>query len=248
MVRNEVPPVYRGLPQAGRLRLGYRGAVLFLIIGMLVISGCQVVETALDTAGVETGPEGDRASQSLGIVLFQDDFSDNNSGWTRVEDDTGTGDYIEGAYKFLIRSPNWYYWATPSLSFTDVRIETRASQITKAGTHVYGVICRYQNPSNFYFFTVTSDGFFAISKFLDGQEYLVGMETMESSAAILQGSATNHLGVECIGDRLSFYANGAHLGSVQDASFSNGDVGLIVSTLSDEEVVFEYDYFSVLSP
>jgi hypothetical protein len=218
------------------------------MIGMLMVAGCQVVESAAEAFGLSSSPTGDTASQSLGIVLFQDDFSDSTSGWTRVQDEAGTADYEDGSYKFLIRSPNWYYWATPNLAFTDVRIETRVSQLTKAGIHLYGVICRYQDPENFYFFTVTSDGFFAISKFQDGQEVLVGMEIMESSEAILQGPATNYLGVECIGDHLSFYANGAHLGSVQDDSFSSGDVGLIVSTLDEAEVEFEYDYFSVLSP
>ena len=192
--------------------------------------------------------EADGVADSLGIVLFQDDFSDPSSGWNRVEDEAGFADYSEGTYKFLIRKPNWYFWATPSLSFTDVRVETRARQDSEAGTHVYGVICRYQDPENFYFFTVTGDGYFAISKFLDGHELLLEMDTMESSEAILQGAATNHLGVECVGNRLSFYANGSHLGSAEDDSFSAGDVGMIVSTLSGEEVEFMYDYFSVLSP
>ncbi len=236
------------MSRASRTGWDFNPGVFILIIGLLILSGCQTIQNAVDFAGLLAGPAADADSQSLGIVLFQDDFSDLKSGWTRVQDEAGFADYENGNYKFLVRDLNWYYWATPNLSFTDVRIETKASQITANGTHLYGVICRYQDPENFYFFTVTSDGFYAISKFIDGQETLLGMDTMELSEAILQGAATNHLGVECVEDRLSFYANGTHLGSAQDGSFPSGDVGLIVSTFTADEAEFEYDYFSVLSP
>ena len=96
--------------------------------------------------------------------------------------------------------------------------------------------------------TITTDGFFAVGKFENGQETLLGNQTMESSGAIVQGMGTNHLGVECLGDRLSFFVNGTSLLEVRDSSFSTGDVGLITTLLEGSTGEIWFDNFSVLAP
>jgi hypothetical protein len=121
-------------------------------------------------------------------------------------------------------------------------------EVGDTGLSAYGVICRYKNPGNFYFFSITSDGFYGASKFEDGKETLLRQKTMDSSSAIVQGFGSNHLGVECLGDHLSFYVNGALLIEVRDSSFSTGDVGLIATMLEGTGSEIRFDNFSVLAP
>lgn len=181
------------------------------------------------------------------VVLFQDDFSNPSTGWDRVRTQDQVSDYESGVYQFVVTRPNWYYWARPRLSFDDLRLEVNATKVSEADLSAYGLICRYQDPANFYFFTITSDGFYGVSKFRAGGELLVEMQSMRASPAIRQGAASNHLRADCVGESLSFYVNGQLLASVQDADFARGDVGLIVNTLSGPAGEIHFDNLSVLS-
>jgi hypothetical protein len=225
----------------------FYGPVLLVLL-IYLLSACQMFQSGADWLGLqpESGAEND--PRSLGFVLFQDDFSDPGSGWDRVREDDGVRDYKDGRYSFIIRRPAWYFWATPNLNFTDVRIEVQAVAESSSGIDAFGVICRYQDAGNFYFFSITTDGFFGASKFENGLETFLGQGTMNSSPAIVQGAGTNHLGVECLGERLSFYVNGAPLLEVRDSSFSTGDVGLIATMLEGTASEIQFDNFSVLAP
>ncbi len=224
----------------------YRPALLIFAIATL--SACQSIQSAATWLGLRPESEARNAPQSLGIVLFQDDFSDPNSGWDRVRDGESIQDYEEGSYRFSISRPAWYYWSTPNLKFSDVRIEVQALDASADSLNAFGVICRYQDAGNFYFFSITTDGYFGASKFENGLETYLGQGTMDSSPAIVQGAGSNHLGVECLGDRLRFFVNGAPLLEVRDSSFSNGDVGLIATLLEGTASEVRFDNFSVVAP
>jgi hypothetical protein len=180
--------------------------------------------------------------------LFQDDFTDPSSGWDRVRDENGITDYEGGAYRIQIRKPNWYFWSTPGLMFRDVSVEVDALRREEVEIDQFGLICRSQNAENFYFFTVTSDGFFGIGKFRDGVESLIGMSTLQSSEAIEQGSGPNHLRGDCVGDTLTFSVNGVLLAEARDSAFPAGDVGLIVGTFEEGGSDLRFDNFSVVAP
>ena len=51
----------------------------------------------------------------------------------------------------------------------------------------FGLICRFQDMNDFYFFAVSSDGYYAIGKIKNGVTSLLGQEMMAYSAPILQG-------------------------------------------------------------
>ena len=58
-----------------------------------------------------------------GAILFQDDFSDPQSGWNRVSTDTGETDYDDGVYRILVNESNTDIWSKPGQSFEDAVIE-----------------------------------------------------------------------------------------------------------------------------
>lgn len=181
-------------------------------------------------------------------VLFQDDFSDTSSGWDRVDVDDGITDYVDGVYRILVNTPSTDVWANPGLDFTDTVVEVEATKVGGPDDNDFGVICRYQNESNFYFFIISSDGYYGLGKVVDGEQILIGEEELMPSDDIQLGNVTNMIKADCVGSTLALYANGAQLASVQDASFTSGDVGLMAGTFSESGTDIHFDNFVVREP
>ncbi len=181
-------------------------------------------------------------------VLFQDDFSDPNSGWDRVSVDDGITDYGDGVYRIFVNTVNSDVWANPGLDFSDARVEVDATKVGGDDNNDFGVICRYQDAENYYFFIISSDGYYGIGKVSGGAQQLIGMESMPPSEVILQGGATNHMRADCIGSKLSLYVNGEFLDQYEDSDFASGDVGLLAGSIDAAGTDIHFDNFVVLKP
>jgi hypothetical protein len=183
-----------------------------------------------------------------GQVLFEDDFSDQGSGWDRTQDSDGGADYADGIYRIWVTTKQADYWATPDKNFADVRLQVTATKAAGPNDNDFGVICRLQDNDNFYAFLVSSDGFYGIMKMQAGERAMIGQDAMLSTKAIRQGDAANDLIAECIGDHLALHVNGQLVADVTDSSFGSGDVGLIAGTFDQTGVEIHFDDFVVHQP
>lgn len=163
-------------------------------------------------------------------VLYQDDFSSTSSGWDVYSDADMTTDYYDGGYHILVSATQFYSWANPGKTFTDTHTEVNTKFLAGAQDAELGLVCRYQDSSNFYFGIVGADGYYGIFKTLDGEFNLIGMDSMSTSPKINQGLSSNKVRMDCVGDTLTLYANGEILAQVKDSQFTSGDVGLIAGT------------------
>ena len=75
-----------------------------------------------------------------------------------------------------------------------------------------------------------ADGFYAIVRVEDGAQEIIGAEDMLPGDAIKTGNVTNIIKADCVGSTLTLYANGTQLISVEDTTFTSGDVGLLAGT------------------
>lgn len=193
---------------------------------------------------------GSDATQPAGSenVLFQDDFSKSSSGWDRIQSEDGITDYEDGSYRIFVPDTDTELWANPGLDFSDVQIEVDATLESGPEDNDFGVICRYQDIDNFYYFIVTSDGYYGILKVKDGDTELFGGEEMGTTDAVKAGNAANHVRADCVGSTLTLYVNGEQLDSQTDADFVSGDVGLIAGTYGEPDVNILFDNFTVLKP
>lgn len=216
---------------------------LFLVILLSVTAlACRLV------TGAES-PAPQQASSSDLTVLFKDDFSNSSSGWDDYEDEEGITGYRDGGYRILINKPNWYFWATPGKNFSDVIIDVDATKIGGPDNNEFGVICRYQDENNFYIISISSDGYYGISKFTSGELYPVGMDQMLFNDKVIKlGASTNHIRASCIGENLTLEVNGEVLADVQDSDHKSGDVGLIASTFDETGTDILFDNFVVSRP
>lgn len=184
-----------------------------------------------------------------GGVLFQDGFSDPSSGWPRVSNSSGNMDYGDnGTYGIQVNSSNYDLWAVSGHAYRDVRVDVDATRSAGPDENRYGVICRYKDPQNFYFFIITSDGYEAIGKVKRGVQVLLDQDMMAYSPAVVTGNGPNHLRFDCIGQTLTGYVNNEAIEVVQDADFPNGDAGLIAGAFDQPGVFVTFDNFMVIKP
>ena len=205
--------------------------ILLLLFFLPVLAACQPEPRAL-----------------TGDVLFADDFSTRENNWTHLVNDGGVMDYNAGGFRFYIREPNVNYWTTAGQTFSDVRIEVDALQYAGPAENRLGVICRHRDDYNYYFFVISTDGYYAIGKVKDGVQSLLGQNAMQYAQAIKTGIAINHLRAECQGSTLRFYINDAPIALVDDLDFSEGDVGLLAGTFAEGGLDVLFDGFQVLQP
>jgi hypothetical protein len=183
-----------------------------------------------------------------GALLFQDDFSRASSGWDRYTDTTYVSDYAEGTYRIAILSAQTEAWANPGFDVEDVRIEVDAASVDGPLDNAFGVLCRYQDPDNYYFFLISGDGYAGIGLTKDGRRLLLTGDAMLPADPILQGYRTNHIRADCNGFQLSLYVNGILVDEAQASEWPSGDVGLLAATYAEPGIDIRFDNFTMLRP
>ncbi|MGA7192020.1 MAG: hypothetical protein WBW94_00200 [Anaerolineales bacterium] len=217
------------------MQINRRLSFAFLILSLSIFA------CALPSFGTSS------ANVSSGTVLFKDDFSSPTSGWDRYKSAEGTMDYDGGAYRILVNALQVNFWSTLHKDFGDVRTEVDAGKIAGPDENRIGLICRYTG-NQYYFFIISSDGYYGIGIFNNGQTALLGQSEVQSSSQIKTGAAVNHLRADCNGDTLTLYANGFQLAQVHDPNLKHGDVGLLAGTFTHPGVDVIFDNFVVMKP
>lgn len=209
--------------------------LLFIFLVSLVPMACQ--SSLLTDLAV---PSGER--------LYWDDFSDVSGGWPEYAQTEGSVGYAGGAYRISVTSPGYQMWAVSGQAYRDVQVEVDAARLAGPLANLYGLVCRYHGEENFYFFIISSDGYYTIGKMRGGQAVLLGQEMMAYSAAILQDGSPHRLRFDCIGSTLTGYINGQMVAMTSDSAFRDGDAGLIAGSFDEGGVEMSFDNFVVYKP
>ncbi len=183
-----------------------------------------------------------------GGVLYQDYFSDPKSGWGEMNKPAGQTGYIKDTYHIFVNKPDTNIWTHPGKDYSDVRLEVSLLPVSGTLSNRMGLICRLKDDKNFYFFVISADGFYGIGKVKAGQATLLSGSEMLPSESILTGNQINQVRADCAGDKLSFYANGKLLASVNDKDFSSGDVGILAGTFDLPNTDVYFDNFVAYKP
>lgn len=183
-----------------------------------------------------------------GDRLFWDDFTDVSGNWPNISGPNGSLGIVDGTYQIQVRSSQLIITAAPKQPFRNGQIEADAARLSGPLQNLFGLVCRYSDPDNFYFFVISSDGYYALGENKNGQTALLGQEMMAYNPGILRGDATNHLRLDCIGRTLTGYANGITIATSQNADFSSGESGLLAGSHDLPGVVVAFDNFVIYKP
>jgi hypothetical protein len=206
-----------------------------------------LIVLSLACSKTATTPAPQDLNAPSGSVLFQDDFAQPITGWDRFMAAEGTIDYDAGGYRLLVNSPETNFWSTPHKNFADTRLEVDAGKLGGPDENRIGLICRFTG-TDYYFFMITSDGYYGIGIFSGEKAVLLGQSEMQANSNIKTGLAVNHLRADCVGNMLTLYVNGFQVASVQDATLKTGDVGLLAGTFAQPGVDVVFDNFVALKP
>ena len=182
-------------------------------------------------------------------ILFQDDFSNPDSGWDRQNYAVGSTNYAEDGYLISITAPDQILWANPGQAFKDVSMTVDSVWLDGGEDNNLGIICRYQDVENFYALVISSDGYYGIRRALSGNDTIsfLGNGSMLQSD-VINMNGRNQLRADCIGSTLSLYVNGELLMQVEDNALAYGDVGLLAGTFSAESTEILFKDFVVRLP
>ncbi len=159
----------------------------------------------------------------------------------------GVMDYDAGGYRILVNALQTNFWSTPHQNLADVRIEVDTGKLAGPDENRIGLVCRF-NGTDYYFFIISSDGFYGVGLYAGGKAALLGQAEMQSSENINKGLAVNHLRADCAGNTLTFFVNGFQVAQAQDSTLTAGDVGLLAGTFATSGVDIVFDNFVVLQP
>jgi hypothetical protein len=186
-------------------------------------------------------------------VVLQDDFSNVQSGWDRHAGADITTDYDNGQYLIAVETTEHDAWGLAGLDLNDMQISAEARYAGGPVNNSFGVLCRFTRSgadNNFYFFIISSDGYYAMGKVLkNAYSYLNPAKDYEALTAIPTNTEAVHkLQATCQGSRMSFIVNGAPAGEFEDNDLPHGDAGLIAGTLNEGGVKIHFDNVVVKQP
>ncbi|MFN2216374.1 MAG: hypothetical protein ACK2TS_05465 [Anaerolineales bacterium] len=209
------------------------------------ISGSALTQIAQQTLAYQPT----RNFQPQGNLIWSDNFGNISSGWYSLNESDRFSDYYSGGYRMWLDVVQYDIWATAGQSFTgSVSVEVDATKIGGTDDNDFGVICNYQDAENFYVGLISSDGYAVIAKYQNQAWSYLSSDSMEPTDAINQGSATNHIRLDCISGELTLYVNGIYVTNAYDDSFSSGDIGLQVGNFDSSGVDIFFDNVEVRIP
>ncbi|HEX5504555.1 MAG TPA: DcrB-related protein, partial [Thermomicrobiales bacterium] len=198
------------------------------------------VPTRPPTPAVATAPAPAAPARKPGQVLADDDLARGDGAWTGiVVPCAGSAQLIchetRGLRLRLATPGHWLYSPNPLLPrLADVAVDLDVTVLSTPDptSGSYGVLCRYQDESNYDVLKAWADGTYSIEKAVGGMEYSLADSRDAASPAPPAGAPPTHVHFECAGDTFLISANGQELLSAQDTdpTLSTGATALYACT------------------
>ncbi len=177
-------------------------------------------------------------------ILFEDYFDSDANGWAtgEFEDDYTQNEITiaDGVYTLNVTAKQKAYVekVLPNRDFSDFVLTVEATPLDTEEHYSYGVAFRESNDLHNYTFEIGNDQLYSI------QLYDGNWKTLKewSSTDAINVGETNELMVIADGSTLTFFINGEELTTLEDATLSEGTVGLVVDMFEEgESAAVEFD-------
>jgi hypothetical protein len=185
---------------------------------------------------------------------FSDDFSNTSSGWPQEREKDKGNYYDRGHYRIYSPASEAGITRAVSLSeagpYQDVAVAVEAAMLSNQSDKIAsGVVCRRQDPDNYYSLVAFEDGYVSIVKFKDANLRQIEGEDRSEEIGENVFSPRLHIRGDCVGDTLTLYVEDQKVIEAKDSEFTSGGVGLVVySGDSNVPANILFDNFSVEKP
>lgn len=230
-------------------------AVVALVVFVYALTGSSGEETVaaqptapLTSDGSSDGepPPGVPAPGELSIV-YEEDFSDSFGGWDDAFDAYTTKQYGNNRYQIEVTASNLVAWGLANRDVADFEVQVEARREDGDETNSYGLLFRFEDRNNFYRFDISGDGYFLLSKLIDGK-WTTLVDWTETPSLNTELGSDNILKVSAFGPNITVWANGQPLATVSDDSLTHGNFGFFASTFSEAYIWVSYDNLKMWTP
>lgn len=222
---------------------------LLLSMSMVITTSCTILATPTpevitnivkETVIVTATPVPPTSTPEPNI-LFTDDFSHEDSGWSTETGEVSNRFYKDGTFHIEIqpRSGRFAWSSHPELEvLDDFMVEVDTKQIG-GEDNLIGIMFRYQNSDNNYIFVISDAGNAALFQYVDDElDIIVGPSQADH---INSGNESNHIKIIAEGSKISAYVNGELTFFIYDDTFSRGDINLFAGSLGGGIVDATFD-------
>ena len=166
--------------------------------------------------------------------------------WISAKSEDFRLQYTANGYMITNRVKDDIAYSVRDESYLDMQIEVRAHRTDGPIDGYYGIICNFQNGTNYYILAVGVDGWYGIGLKKTGQIRFL-QEGVDQTGAVRTGGSENVLRAECAKGVLTLWANGIQLASVKDRTFTSGAIGLGVGNRKVTGTVAIFQNFKLFS-
>ncbi len=244
------PPLPTPVPQRGNPRLIIGGlialgALLFgacvgLVLVTINFSTSQSADPPVTVVATAVVPAATTAPPPVtaGDLLLSETFDDPAASVFGVEEtDSSRFAFEEGGYLIEVREPEYIVWWQADNSYRDIVITTDTVFPPATQLAAVALIFHYQDADNFYLFSVSNDGYYALEMKLDG-EWDVLIDWTESPEI---DAVRNALRVETRDEQIALHVNDVLLEETIDATFVSGEVGLAAVSFAETPAIVRFD-------
>jgi hypothetical protein len=182
-----------------------------------------------------------------GELLFEEPF--NAAGTWGVEDtETHAIAVADGALRITIKAADWRAFALSS-RLADFYLEVTATAADCGGEDSYGVLYRYVDADNFYYFGLGCGARYRARHYQDGEwKELINWTQADVVASGEGENGERVLGLRAVGERFYFFANGQFLAEAADSALADGRLALLANSSPEAGLSVAFDDLRVYAP
>lgn len=180
----------------------------------------------------------------VGSILYEDDFTASSS-WTLQDNATTTVSLGGGELTLALSQPEGYlYSILEGALFSDFYAEMAVSTNLCTGLDEYGMLIRYNSPSNFYRYSLSCNGQVRLDRVYSGAPSSP-QPWLPSTSVPSAAPSTSRLGVWAVGREMRFFINDQYQFTVSDPLFPSGALGVFVRSAGETAVTVSFSDLDV---
>ncbi len=184
--------------------------------------------------------------------VLQDNFYSIQGNWDIGYEEnksfSGTRQISNGSYTWDAQAKEGFiWWSIPETDrmFFDFFLTVELKQLSGPADSWYGVVFRYIDEDNHYYFRIRDDKYLYIGSRYEGDWVMLDQWTIPSA---ISPGGFNRLTVIAEGSNIILFINNKYIGGFKDSQFGVGDAGLMISLDAGDEAQFSFDNFELRAP
>lgn len=157
-------------------------------------------------------------------LKFDDDFADPAKlGIPTIRLDQMTAKYYQNAYQMYVALNGQMGFVSKDVGFANQTVEVETKLVAGNRLNMYGVLCRFSDKKNFYYFGISNGGGYSFGKVVNGVNSSFLPSTYMPAEVIKKDTGSvNRLKAVCDKGNVFFYVNDTLLASVADNELTTG--------------------------